>query len=125
MAHPLGGNFKEWMNFVRLRWDRIIVEGQYSLAKFGSDFKGTNYGHNIFLSYSDRVSDYDVFTGNGLLNTLTYKILTASYLVNSASNFNIYFKLTDRHQITELKDKHDLIFQIGFRNSIRNLYYDF
>ena len=125
MAHPLGGNFKEWVNFVRLRWDRIVVEGQYNYAKFGSDFNGSNFGHNIFLSYNDRISDYDVFIGNGLLNTLSYKIFTVSYLVNSASNFNIFVKLIDRRQVTELKDRHDLIFQVGFRNSIRNLYYDF
>ncbi len=125
LAHPLGANFMEWVNFIRLRWDRVIVEGRYSWAQFGSDFNGSNYGHNIFLSTMDRVSNYDVFISDGLLNTLTYKTLTTSYLVNSASNFNIFLKLTDRHQVTELKDKHDLMFQFGVRSSIRNIYYDF
>ncbi len=125
LAHPLGANFWEWVNFARLRWDCLILEGRYSLARFGSDFNGSNYGHNIFLPYGTHESDYDVFIGNGLLNTLTYKMLTASYLVNPASNFNIFLKLTDRHQVTELKDKHDLMFQFGVRSSVQNFYYDF
>lgn len=125
LAHPLGANFIEWVNFVRLRWDRLIIEGRYSWAQFGSDFNGSNYGHNIFLPYTTRESDYDVFIGNGLLNTLTYKTLTISYLLNPASNFNVFFKATDRHQVTELNDKHDLLVQFGVRSSVRNLYYDF
>jgi hypothetical protein len=125
LAHPLGANFYEWLNFVRFRWDRFVAEARYSWAKFGSDFNGSNYGHNIYLPYGTYESEYGNFIGQGLENILIYKTITTSYLINPASNLNIFINLTDRHQITELKDKHDLIIQFGLRNSIRNLYNDF
>jgi hypothetical protein len=125
LAHPLGANFLEWVNFVRFRWDRFVAEARYSWAKFGSDFNSSNYGHNIYLPYGTYESEYGNFIGQGLENILTYKTITTSYLINPASNLNIFINLTDRHQITALKDKHDLIIQFGLRNSIRNLYNDF
>jgi hypothetical protein len=125
LAHPLGANFYEWVNFVRFRWDRFVAEARYSWAKFGSDFNGSNYGHNIYLPYGTYESEYGNFIGQGLENILTYKTITTSYLINPASNLNIFINLTDRHQITQLKDKHDLIIQFGLRSSIRNLYNDF
>ncbi len=125
LAHPLGANFFEWITVARFRWNRFLIEGQYNWALFGSDTQGSNYGHNIFLPNTTYESEYGNFIGQGLKNRLSYKILTASYLLNRASNLNVFLKLIDRHQITPDKDKHDLIIAFGVRNSIRNLYQDF
>ena len=63
--------------------------------------------------------------GQGLKTNLTYKTLTLSYLLNPSSLLNVFFSVMDRHQVTDLKDKHDLWFTFGIRNSLRNFYYDF
>lgn len=125
LAHPLGANFMEWISFVRLHLDRFVIEGRYSWAKFGSDTEDSNYGHNIYLPYTEHEFDNEVFIGNGILNHLTYKTLTASYQFNPVSNFNIFISLTDRRQIVELNQKRDFIVQFGVRSSVRNLYYDY
>lgn len=125
LAHPLGANFMEWISFVRLHLDRFVIEGRYSWAMFGSDTEDSNYGHNIYLPYTEHEFDNEVFIGNGILNHLTYKTLTASYQFNPVSNFNIFISLTDRRQIVELNQKRDFIVQFGVRSSVRNLYYDY
>jgi hypothetical protein len=125
LAHPLGANFFEWVNFARLNLNRFTLEARYSLAKFGADYDSLNYGQDIFKNYETMVSRYGNFIGQGLSTTLTYKSLTASYLFNPSSLFNIFATITDRHQITEAGDKHSLWFTFGIRNSLRNLYYDY
>ncbi len=125
LAHPLGANFYEWVNFARLNLNRFTVEARFSLAKFGTDYDSLNYGQNIFLNYETMVSRYGNYIGQGLANTLTYKSITASYLVNRASLFNIFVSLTDRNQVTEHATKHSMWVTFGLRNSLRNLYYDY
>lgn len=125
LAHPLQANFYEWVNFLRIRKDRWLVEGRYSWARFGSDVDGSNYGHNISLSYLEQTSSTGVFIGNGLRNDLTYIGLTASYLLNPYSNFNVFTSVLYRNQLSSLNKQQDLIFNIGLRSSIRNMYYDY
>jgi hypothetical protein len=125
LAHPLGANFVEWMNFAHLRWDRFILEGRYSHARFGANVNNLNYGHNILTPYTTYVTELDNFIGQGQENKLTYKTVTIAWLINPASLLNVFVSLADRHQITDIQDKHELWFTFGIRNSIRNLYYDF
>ncbi len=125
LAHPLQANFIEWVNFLRLRVDRFFIEGRYSWAMFGADINGSNYGHDISLSRYDQTTENGVFIGNGIRNTLTYSGLTASYLLNPYSNFNLFVSILNRKQASEIQTTNDLIFQIGFRSSVRNIYYDF
>ena len=132
LAHPLGANFKEWVSFARIHWDRLLIEGRYSLAKFGTNPKGLNYGQNIFLPYTTYVNELGNFIGQGLSNKLTYKSLTLSYLLNPASLLNIFITLTQRTQISSItlnpsptpNTNQTLWLTLGIRNSIRNFYYD-
>ena len=125
LAHPLGANFFEWVSFARLHWDRFLVEGRYSWAKFGADLNGLNYGQDIFLSFDTHVSDFGNYIGQGLSTTLTYKSLTGSFLLNPSSLLNVFITVTDRHQVTVNGDNHSLWFTFGVRNSLRNFYYDY
>ncbi len=121
LAHPLGSNFYEWVSFARLNWDRFLVEGRYSLAKFGANYDGLNYGQDIFISFENRVNELGNFIGQGLPTTLTYTSCTFSYLLNPSSLLNIFLTLTDRNQ----NDNHSLWVSFGLRNSLRNFYYDY
>jgi len=125
LAHPLGANFVEWVSFARLHFDRWMLEGRYSLARFGTNYNGLNYGQDIFLPYTSYVTELGNYIGQGLANNLSYKTLTCSYLLNPASLLNIFVSVTDRRQTTETTDNHALWFSFGVRNSIRNFYYDY
>ena len=125
LAHPLGANFVEWVNFARLNWNRVTLEGRYSLLKFGANYNGQNWGQDIFLSYDNHVNELGNYIGQGLATTVTYKTITASYLLNPASLLNIFLSLSDRNQVSEAGTNHSLWFTFGVRNSLRNLYYDY
>jgi len=125
LAHPLGANFYEWVNFLCVGVDRWTIEGRYSWASFGSDTEYTNYGHNISDSYLDRTRSKGVVIGYGIQNKLIYTGLTVSYLFNPYSNFNMFASLLYRNQVSTLQHQQDLVVNIGLRSSIRNLYYDF
>ena len=125
LAHPLGANFWEWVSFADLRWGRWILEGRYSVARFGANYNGLNYGQNILLSYESHVNETGNFIGQGLATNLTYKTVTLAWMMNPANLMNVFVSVTDRHQVTAARDKQDLWITVGIRNSIRNLYYDF
>jgi len=121
LAHPLGANFYEWVSFARLHWDRLLLEGRYSYAKFGANYDGLNYGQDIFQSFETRVNELGNFIGQGLPTTLTYTSFTFSFLLNPSSLLNIFTTLTLRQQ----NDVHTTWVTVGVRNSLRNLYTDF
>ncbi len=125
LAHPLGANFIEWVNFVTLRWDRFMLDCRYSTATFGANYNNLNYGQNILLPYTTYVNEFGNEIGQGLETNLTYKTVTLSYLINPASLLNLFVSVSDRHQITDIQDKHDFWITFGIRNSFRNFYYDF
>jgi hypothetical protein len=125
LAHPLGANFTEWVSFARLHWNRFTLEGRYSLANFGANFNGQNYGQDIFIPYTSHVSELGNHIGQGLATTLSYKTLTCSYLLNPASLLNLFVTVTNRRQVADGSDNLSLWFTFGIRNSLRNFYYDF
>ena len=125
IAHPLGANFYEWINFARFHWNHVIIEGRYSLAKYGANYDTLNYGQDIFLSYDTYVNELGNFIGQGKATTLHYTSLTCSFLLNPSSLLNVFCTLTDRRQVTGSSNDHNLWITFGVRNSIRNLYYDY
>lgn len=125
LAHPLGANFFEWINFARFHYNRFLLEGRYSWAKFGANYNGLNFGQDIFLSFDSHVSMFGNFIGQGLSTILSYKSLTASYLINPSSLLNVFVTLSDRRQVNEMNVNHSLWLTLGVRNSLRNFYYDY
>jgi len=125
IAHPLGANFYEWVNFARIHWNRFIIEGRYSLARFGANYDTLNFGQDIFLSYDTHVNELGNFIGQGRATTLHYTSLTFSFLLSPSSLLNIFCTLADRREVTDSWNKHSLWFTFGLRSSVRNFYYDY
>ena len=125
LAHPLGANFFEWVNFARVNWKRFTIEGRYSKAWYGANADGLNYGQDIFIPYTSHVTELGNEIGQGLETTLTYTSATFSWLMNPASLLNIFCTVTDRRQVDAQKDLHSFWITFGVRNSIRNFYYDY
>ena len=60
-------------------------------AKYGGKIIGdpTSYGNDIFMSNSDRPSDYGIEMFQGNLSDLNYSKFTISYLFNSKTNLKV------------------------------------
>ncbi|RYC67328.1 MULTISPECIES: hypothetical protein [Spirosoma] len=89
LAHPLGANFIEQLFIARYQRKRLSVNGIFGLMTFGTDppdvepdgRPSRNYGGNILLDYTDRVSEDGNFIGQGRKTIVTYADLRASYMV--------------------------------------------
>ncbi len=125
LAHPLGANFYESVNFIRYTKDRITIENQFNYAVFGTDTLSSNFGNNIFESSSTRTRTTGNFIGQGLRNTLYYNHLRASYLVDPTSNLRVELGYIYRHQQNRLYHHNTGYVYFAIRTSLTNQYLDF
>jgi hypothetical protein len=125
LAHPMGANFVEWVNIADYRYRRWFLRGQITVAKYGLDSAGINYGKNIFESYNTRAEDFGNHIGQGLKTNFLYVQGTIAFLLNPKYNLRIECSVTNRQEKNSLAKNNEAIFQIGLRSSFRQLYYDF
>jgi hypothetical protein len=66
LAHPMGANFSEWVNFLHFTSGKWVFRQQFTWALFGRDNVGENLGGNIFQSYASPTRSYGniMFQGN-------------------------------------------------------------
>ncbi|MVT44053.1 hypothetical protein GO495_25895 [Chitinophaga oryziterrae] len=125
LAHPMGANFVEWVNIADYRYKRWFLRGQITVAKYGLDSAGINYGKNIFESYNTRAENFGNHIGQGLKTNFLYLQGTIAFLLNPKYNLRIECSVTNRQEKNSLAKNNEAIFQIGLRSSFRQLYYDF
>ncbi len=125
LAHPLGANFWESSNFLNYRHKRIFVEAKFIYALYGADSAGTDYGKNIFTSYTQRPNDYGNFTGQGFQTTLITASLRGAYVLDSQSNLKIELGFAYRVEKNQYITKQYPFFFIGIRTDLCNLYSDY
>jgi hypothetical protein len=88
LAHPLGANFSEAMAIVRAQpWPKLTASLKTIYFRKGLDLNDLNYGGNIFLSYNERVQEYNNTVGQGRKMEVLYLDATLSYQVWT----NIFF----------------------------------
>jgi hypothetical protein len=124
LAHPMGANFVEWVNIADYRYKRLFLRGQITLAKYGLDTAGMNYGKDINKSYTTRTVDFGNHIGQGVKTNLLYVQGTAAYLLNPKYNLRLEASVTARRESNDMWKSNELVFQIGLRSSFRQLYYD-
>lgn len=125
LAHPYGANFWESVNFIRYNYKRIFIDYQFLYSIYGNDPEGMDYGKNIYLSYNDRVQDYDNYVGQGIKTTLIYSNINLSYLINPAYNLNFSLGYTYRNLKNDEGTATTNYIYVGLRTSLGNKYYDF
>lgn len=125
LAHPLGANFNEAVAFLGYRHKRWQMEGKLLYAEFGADSTGTNYGHNLLLSYSTRPGDYGHVTGQGIASKLAVADLRVGYVLNPAYNFLVEMRASVRVTHTPLSTEQYPFVQLGLKTDVFNFYDDF
>ncbi len=125
LAHPLGGNFKEWIFSASYRptrkWNAQIrtffIEG-------GENKKGENWGANPLLGYSSRVQEYGNVIGQG--DHYTRNITTASIGYQVMHNGWLEVSYFGRRTIYSANQEDDTsILSLGFRLNIDRVKYEF
>ncbi len=129
LAHPLGANFTELLVLAdyRFRSDWFLT-AKFVYHDMGLDENGINYGSNIFNSYLDAPGGVDaagINVGQGVESTLSHAEMTVGYMVNPKTNMKVEVKYIYREQGPRDNRLTTQWLLIGFKTSLRNLYYDF
>ncbi|HTQ26904.1 MAG TPA: hypothetical protein VMI35_02200 [Puia sp.] len=91
LAHPLGGNFDEYITILRYQpFYKLNIEAKAIYYKQGLDSAGVNFGSNIFLNYETRPRDYGFKIGSGIPANCLNLSLAGSYELKE----NLYIDLS-------------------------------
>ena len=109
LAHPLGANFKEFINIVKFKKENFLFRLSSKFIKIGLDSVTSHFGQNIFFSDYDATNggeySYGNYNGQG--------ILTNMYVVQPEISYKLkYFDVFS--SIYYLKKKSDLLDQTSF-----------
>ncbi|MCJ8164825.1 hypothetical protein MKJ04_08210 [Pontibacter sp. E15-1] len=80
LAHPIGANLYELIGIVRYQpIPRLNLTAKAIATRYGQDTDTLNYGGNVLLPYTSRVSDYGNEIAQGVATNQVYLDLTASF----------------------------------------------
>jgi hypothetical protein len=124
LAHPFGGNFREWLGILNYSVGRFDLQGQLNYAYYGLDMNGLNYGKNIFELYPIP-NTFGNYTGQGLRTDFYYAEGKVAYLLNP--KYNLRFELGGlyRNEKNSVFNNKTAMITFGLRSSFRNIYHDF
>ena len=137
IAHPLGANFIENVQFLRYRYRRFGIEAKVLMAQYGSDSlkangSFSNYGQNIFQGTAEIVggpTEVPSIYGNtilqGVKNTLVFTDLNVSYLINPKTGLRISLNLSRRSQRTIFETRNTIWGFVTLSTLLPNRYCDF
>ncbi|WMJ73275.1 hypothetical protein RCC89_08880 [Cytophagaceae bacterium ABcell3] len=128
LAHPLGANFRENVNFISYRYKRFFIEGRYSYAMFGADTGNVAWGQNVLLTESDiniRSNQIPGEIGQGVTTHLHWFGCLFAYIINPHTNMRFEVNFMRRYQHSELGQQGMNFVSVGLSTNLRNKYYDF
>ncbi len=126
LAHPLGANFKEALAIVQYQpHKRVMLEGRLIRANFGEDPAGENWGGNILLENTTRVSDFGIETGQGIATTTTLLGLDISYEIWHNIYFDVHYFYRNKSSALPERSDTDSFFGAGFRMNVGKVRMDF
>ena len=105
LAHPMGANLAEFVGIVYYQpIPRLMLTGKAIATRFGQDkiVNGDtlNYGGNVLLPYTKRVSDYGNEIGQGITTNQVHLDFTATYQLRH----NMFFDLKGIVRRTDAED---------------------
>lgn len=131
LAHPWGANFNEVLLQAVYQHKRLELELQLNYGKIGLDSNNSNWGNDVYRSYTTREQDLGNNIGQGVSGNLLIAKVRAAYLLNPNSGLKAevgyqYRNLTsDVATASPQRSGEYGWFFIGLRTSFLNRYYDF
>ncbi|HEV8081408.1 MAG TPA: hypothetical protein VGP43_11885, partial [Chitinophagaceae bacterium] len=126
LAHPLGGNFREFIGIVKYQpIPKIYLYGRLIHYVQGLDSLGRNFGSSPLKNYNTRPRDFGFYIGSGYRATCLNASLVASYelkenLFIDATALLRNFKVRESSTTTNTK-----MISIGIRWNIGRRDYDY
>jgi len=132
MAHPWGANFYELIGIARYTKNRWFANAKLVVGKKGFDIEGdtASYGGDIFVSYDERVQDFNNDIAQGNTTNILIGDLQAGYLINPSTNLKLFGGVTLRNfspkiETTNFKKQNNIWFTFGLKTDVFNWYTDF
>ena len=125
LAHPLGANFVESATFLNYRFKRLFVEAKCVYAVYGADSATTDYGKNIYISYTNHPREYGNNITQGFQTNLITTSLRVAYIVDARVNLKLEIGAVYRIEQSDYTTKKTPYVFIGIRTDLCNLYDDF
>jgi hypothetical protein len=126
LAHPLGANFKETVFIGRYRpIKKLTLEGRLLYAMYGEDTATENYGNNILLPHTTRVSDYGNVIGQGVKAKQLTIGLDASYQIWHNMYVELHYLYRNKNSEDASRSLKSSIIGTGIRMNIANRPNDF
>ena len=137
LAHPLGANFIENVQFLRYRYKRLGLQAKMNFIQYGADTTNaagisSNVGQNIFVGTAEIGSGptmvpniYGNAVLQGLKNTVKIAELTASWLINTRTNMRLELTVSRRMQENNRISQNTNWVFFSFKTALPNRYYDF
>lgn len=106
LAHPLGSNFVELLNYTSLKKNRLKVQNRFFWQQYGNAKQRMNYGNDVYLSNNNRAKDYN----NELLQpeTITMAIndFSVGYIVNPFWHLELTAGLLIRKRLNDQSESY-------------------
>ncbi len=126
LAHPLGANFKEGLLIVQYQpHKRVTLEGRLIRAESGEDANGENWGGDILLPNTTRISDFENETGQGIATTTTLFGLDISYKIWHNIYLDVQYFYRNKNSTLPERSDTDSFFGAGFRMNVGKVRMDF
>lgn len=131
LAHPLGANFEEFIGIIRwtpkgLWQNKLFVTGKAIIVNKGGDSTATdNYGGNIFVSNSTRVSEFDNILLQGSQQKTSIYSLELSYMAWHNTFIDLSVHMREFENDLSIQNTDNLLIRLALRYNIGRLKLDF
>lgn len=135
LAHPWGGNFREFVAIGRFHRGRYFADAKLTVGQRGFDFNTNgdfaNYGADIYRDYNTgRPYETGVSIGQGNKTNVFIADVQAGYIVNPSTNLKLFASLIYRNfdptaQTPTHFPEQTTWFSVGLRSDVFNWYFDF
>jgi hypothetical protein len=132
IAHLWGANFWEVIGIARYNHKRWFGNAKLIFGNKGFDFDGSDisYGGDIYVSNTNRPSDYGIEVGQGNSTDIFIADLQAGYVVNPVTNLQLFGGFTFRNfspaqSGNVVSEDNTTWFTIGLKANLFNWYFDF
>ena len=126
LAHPLGGNFREFVGIIKYQpAPKIYLYGRLIYYVQGLDSLGRNFGSNPLKSYLTRPRDFGFFIGSGN----RAKSLNATFVASYELKENLFVDATALLRNFKVRESastdNTKLFSVGIRWNIGRREYDY
>jgi hypothetical protein len=128
IAHPTGTGLKEILGTLRYQYKdlSVSIRGTYIISSI--DSLNANFGSDIFKPNSVEegiISNIGNKPGQGIRNELVHINSELSFLINPATNMQMFLGLHFRKNMNYFSQTESLYFSFGIKTNLSNYYYDF